>query len=280
MDQRRVEWEADPKHAKVIMEEMGIEEGSQGVRSPIQKEEKVEEGDEEELNKEEASRYRRISARANYLAADRPDIQFAVKEICRGMTRPTKGHMKKLKRLARYLKEVPRMVVMLNEVDEDKMMVVEAYSDSDWAGCKGTRKSTSGGMIVMGGGLMKSWAKNQSVIALSSAEAEYYGMLKVVGEAIGFRSMAEDLGWKVRVRVWTDSSAALGIARRLGAGRVKHLQIAMLWLQERVQRGEVEARKVKGEENPADVGTKRKMIEEMEELLKRVDVWRRTTNIM
>ncbi len=87
-----VEWEADPKHAKIIMEEMGIEEESKGVRSPISREGKVEEGDEEELTREEASRYRRVSARANYLSADRPDIQYAVKEICRGMAKPTIKH--------------------------------------------------------------------------------------------------------------------------------------------------------------------------------------------
>ncbi len=121
---------------------------------------------------------------------------------------------------------------------------------------------------------MKSWAKTQSVVALSSGEAEYYGMLKVVGEALGFQSMAEDLGWKVEVRVWSDSSAALGVARRVGAGRIKHMQIAMLWLQERVQKGEVEVRKIKGGEHPADVGMKPKMIEDMEALLKKVGVKR------
>ena len=80
---------------------------------------------------EERSWFRRIAARANYLAADRPDIQFAVKEICQGMARPTRRHWEKMNTLARYLKSVPKMVISLNEVEEEKMKVKEGYSDSD-----------------------------------------------------------------------------------------------------------------------------------------------------
>ena len=57
------------------------------------------------LGPEEATNYRSIAARANYLAADRPDIMYSVKELCRRMDRPTKMHWHKLKRLWRYLSE-------------------------------------------------------------------------------------------------------------------------------------------------------------------------------
>ena len=62
------------------------------------------------LGPAQAREYRTLAARANYLALDRPDIQFAVKESCRGMAAPVVGDRRKLKRLARYLLEVPRLV--------------------------------------------------------------------------------------------------------------------------------------------------------------------------
>ena len=69
------------------------------------------EENEVELGPEEVTNYRSIAARANYLSADRPDIMYAVKELCRGMAKPPKGHWLKLKRLGRYLIESGRTVM-------------------------------------------------------------------------------------------------------------------------------------------------------------------------
>ena len=68
------------------------------------------EDEDEKLPEKSAREYRALAARANYLAADRLDIQYAVKEICRGMANPTVGDKRKLKRLGRYLKGQPRLV--------------------------------------------------------------------------------------------------------------------------------------------------------------------------
>ena len=95
-----IEYEADPKHAQLVIEEMGLSADSRSVDSPIEKDAPSEEG-ECKLEKEPASKFRRVAARLNYLATDRPDIQFAVKEICRGMAAPVERHAKMLKRMAR-----------------------------------------------------------------------------------------------------------------------------------------------------------------------------------
>ena len=64
--------------------------GANGVTTPGENEPRRKEGEnEEELDPSEATRYRGIAARANYHSADRPDIMYAVKELCRGMARPT-----------------------------------------------------------------------------------------------------------------------------------------------------------------------------------------------
>ena len=105
--------------------------------------------------------------------------------------------------------------------------------------------------------LIKSWASTQTVIAMSSGEGEYYGVVKGACEAIGVGSMLQDLtGRRSHVRVKTDSSAARGIAMRPGVGKVRHLEVRTLWLQDQVDRVLVQIAKIAGETNPADVCTK------------------------
>ena len=114
-----------------------------------------EEENEAEIGPEEATTYRSIAARANYLSADRPDIMYAVKELCRGMAKPTRVHWLKLKRLGRYLIESGRTVVRYDWQGHEHEVI--GYFDSDWAGCRETRKSTSGGAIMIGGHFIKGW---------------------------------------------------------------------------------------------------------------------------
>ena len=76
------EVEADQRHADLIIKELDLEQ-AHGVTIPGGKEPRRKEGEnDEELNPEEAIRYRGITARAKYLAADRPDIMYSVKELC------------------------------------------------------------------------------------------------------------------------------------------------------------------------------------------------------
>ena len=85
---------------------------------------------EEELSPEQATRYRGIVARASYLAADRPDIMYATKELCRGMARPTTVMWHRPKRLVRYL--VGSSFTVLAYDWQDHEPEVTGYSDSDW----------------------------------------------------------------------------------------------------------------------------------------------------
>ena len=68
--------------------------------------------------------------------------------------------------------------------------------------------------------------------------------------------MAEDLGVKVRIRVHSDSSAAIGISRRRGLGKIRHLSVGDLWIQERLRNRDFDSEKVLGSENPSDILTK------------------------
>ena len=100
-----------------------------------------------------------MAARANYLAADRPDVQYAVKEVCRRMAKPAKSDWQKLVRLARYLKGAPRLVWEYRWQLGGDGIPPSGYSDSDWAGDGRTGKSTSGGVVMRGLHLIKSWSR-------------------------------------------------------------------------------------------------------------------------
>ena len=58
------------------------------------------------------------------------------------------------------------------------------------------------------------------------------------------------------LRVWTDSSAAIGICSRQGLGKLRHLETHLLWVQQAVRSKRIDLRKILGEENPADLYTK------------------------
>ncbi len=109
---------------------------------------------------------------------------------------------------------------------------------------------------MVGRHLIKSWSSTQTSISLSSGEAEYYGVVRASGVALGYQSLLRDLGVCLRVRVWTDSSATIGICGRQGLGKLRHIDTQCLWVQQRVRDGSIELRKVKGEVNPADLFTK------------------------
>ncbi len=205
------------------------------------------------LGRDKETPFRAVAARANYLAADRPECQYAAKAICRWMAAPTECSRAALKRLGRFVEEHRRVVFRF---PWQAVSHVDVYSDTDWAGCPRTRKSTSGGCLVLGRHLVKSWSSTQDTVALSSGEAEYYGVAKGSGVGLGYQALLADLGVVLPLRVWTDSTASMGICHRQGLGKLRHIDVRTLWLQQKVRRGEVELRKIKGTENPADLLTK------------------------
>ncbi len=158
-----------------------------------------------------------------------------------------------MKRLGRYLAQQPRLVF---KYPWQTVTYVDCYGDTDWSGCPRTRKSTSGGCLMLGKHLLKSWSSTQGPVSLSSGEAEFYGVVKASSAALGYQALLTDLGFPLQVRVWTDSSATIGICSRRGLGKLRHVDTQCLWIQQKVRENEFELRKVRGDMNPADLCTK------------------------
>ena len=120
---------------------------------------------------------------------------------------------------------------------------------------------------MMGSRLIKSWSWTQDFVTLSSAEAEFVVSSKFAMEMRGIRSMACE--WcmvdnSAASKLFVDVSAAFSIAKRQGVGKMRHINVKTLWLQERDVQLELEYVKVKGEENPAD-GLTKHVKQELEE---------------
>ena len=109
---------------------------------------------------------------------------------------------------------------------------------------------------MLGTHTLKTWSTTQATMAMSSAEAEYYALIEGAVRSLGLQSMLRELGLNKDIKLRTDSSAAEGFSSQRGLGRMRHLEVKELWLQEAVCRGRLHLCKVKGDENPADLFTK------------------------
>ena len=128
--------------------------------------------------------------------------------------------------------------------------------DTDFAGCITTRRSTAGGPSQRGMHLIKHWSNTQTTVCLSSAEAELGGICKGASTSLGLKAVAEDLGFTWEILILTDATAAIGICRRRGLGKVRHLATADLWVQDRLRSKDFRLEKMAGAENAADILTK------------------------
>ena len=278
-----VSCEADTKHAQTIIKETGAEKKS-AVSTPMVKEstegEKEKKRDIEEkrragrigaktevkgtgkMSPEDATRYRGLVATCNYLAQDRGDLLYAAKELSRKMADPEQEDWAKLERVGRYLKDRPRVKIWFKYQEEPGSLCTR--SDTDWAGCRRTRRSTTGGYVSHGGHLLKMWCKTQAIVALSSAEAELYGLVRASAETLGAMSLYKDFGKEVGGNVLGDASAALAIVNRQGIGKIRHLDTSYLWIQEKAANKQLAYQKISGKKNGADLLTKPLSWEEIE----------------
>eukprot|EP00435_Cladocopium_sp_Y103_P056491 s740_g19.t1 len=154
---------------------------------------------------------------------------------------------------------------MIPELTGNAQFTLEAYSDSSWADCKTTRKSTSSGVICLNGALVMSVCRTQASVALSSCEAELYAANGLMVESIYLFRLCKflcgdesDVGSDmVQQRLFTDSSSALALVRRTGTGRLKHIQIKQFFLQSLLRTGVFSIFKINTKLNPGDLSTKR-----------------------
>ncbi|XP_026458745.1 uncharacterized protein LOC113359302 [Papaver somniferum] len=117
---------------------------------------------------EDPTLYRSLAGALQYLTFTRPDISYAVQQVCLFMHDPWEPHMQALKRILRYLQGTLDHGLFLYATT---LTGLTAYSDADWAGCPDSRRSTSGYCIFLGDNLVSWSSKRQATVSRSSAEA-------------------------------------------------------------------------------------------------------------
>ena len=123
--------------------------------------------------------YRSIAGALQYITLTRPEISYAVQQICLHMHDPRDSHFNLIKRILRYLKGTLDLGLTLHSSSSHQLV---AYLDADWAGCPDTRRSTSGFCVFLGDNLISWSSRRQPTVSRSSAEAEYRAVAAVVAE--------------------------------------------------------------------------------------------------
>ncbi|XP_026383744.1 uncharacterized protein LOC113279258 [Papaver somniferum] len=133
------------------------------------------------LSDEDATLYGSLVGGLQYLTLTRPDLCFAVNYVCQFMHIPTSLQFQLVKRILRYVKGTVSSGVTLSAGPCD---ILKAFSDSDWARCPDTLKSTSGYCIFLGNSLISWNSKKQPTISRSSVEAEYKSLVVTSAEML------------------------------------------------------------------------------------------------
>ena len=131
-------------------------------------------------DKEASDRYRANTMRAQNLSSDRPEVQVECRDVARKMQQPSNLDEMGLKMLARFLELRPRLVWLFKW--QKRVTRTESWCHTDHAGCIRTRKSVSGCALMLDGSTVSTYCKGQAVIALSSGEAECYGLVSATSQ--------------------------------------------------------------------------------------------------
>ncbi|CAK0837788.1 unnamed protein product [Prorocentrum cordatum] len=219
---RVISLEPAPRHVDLLGGLVGFDGQSKFVTTPAGK--RLEDmRDEEPLGRGQATVFRSARMRLAYLAADVPVYGFSANRLARFMAKPT-----------------------------DQPGRIDVYTDSDWAQSRSYERVLV--VTMHGAHCLRVQAATQTAPALSSGVAEFVAQVKGGSTAIGMRSMIRDSA--VSLDLHTDSTASKGIASGVGLGTVRRLDTGLLWLQHHVNRKDLRVKKVRKDENLANIGTK------------------------
>ena len=156
--------------------------------------------------------------------------------MTKDMKDPRDGSMMaKLHRLARYLNGTRDHGAWLKK-EEGEIQKLIIHSDSDWANCKKNRKSCACAMFSVGNCLLYSYARSLQMLCLSCGEAEFNGGVAACSEGLFLKGLLAFVGQPVSMEVYLDSSAARGVFQQQGVGRIRHLEVKSLWVQDALRR--------------------------------------------
>ena len=191
---------------------------------------------------------------------------FVMSVVMSGMSEPKVVHRLQAVSVARSVLQHPCETWLFNYEADPKTLHV--YTDTDWAADELTRKSVSCTVERYGSHMLDCSVEKQWLVALSSEEAEFYAVVRAVATSKQTSQILEQIGMQLEVAIASDSSAALGMCTTTGSGKVRHLSIQELWIQEAYRKKEFQVLPVDTLLNWADIGTKGRTSERLTLLLR------------
>nr|GFB00651.1 putative ribonuclease H-like domain-containing protein [Tanacetum cinerariifolium] len=194
-------------------------------------------------------KYQRMVKKLIYLSHTRLDIAYAVGVVSQFMHQSQVGHMHAVLRIFRYIKGTTGHGVLFKI---NGHLNIQIFTDADWAGDKGNRRSTSGYFSLVGGNLVTWKRKKQKVISLSSAEAEFRSIAKGLAEALWIRKLVSEIGFppKESIRIMSDNKAAVQHDITI------HVEVDRHFIEEKLESRIIKLPFVKSEDQLADIPTK------------------------
>ncbi|GJY21005.1 hypothetical protein Tco_0393571 [Tanacetum coccineum] len=212
-------------------------------------------GKDEEGEEVDVHLYRSMIGCLMYLTASRPDIMFAVCLCARFQVTPKVSHMHAVKRIFRYLKHQPKLGLWY---PKDSPFHLEAFSDSDYAGDNHDRRSTSGGCQYLGRRLVSWQCKKQTIVAISSTEAEYVAAASCCAQVLWMQNQLLDYGFNfMNTEIHIDNESTICIVKNpVLHSKTKHIQIRHHFIRDCYEQRLINVVKVHTDENVADLLTK------------------------
>ena len=188
----------------------------------------------------------------------RPDLAFAVSLLSQFMSEPTVNQWSGIKRVLRYVKRTSDAALVYRK--SDKQPIIQGYVDANWAGDYSDRKSHSGYLFFLGGGLVSWKCKKQAVVARSTTEAEYLALSSAVQECLWLKQLLEDINLfniALPITIHEDNKSAIALAQNPRfSDRTKHIDVAHHFLRERIDDNTITLSHIPTREQIADVMTK------------------------
>jgi hypothetical protein len=187
----------------------------------------------------DASQFQRIVGALQYLTFTRPDIAYAVQQICLRMHDPQEPHLTAMKRILRYLQGTSDYGLLLRRSSSSDLIV---YTDANWAGCPDTHRSSSGYAVFLRDNLVSWSTKRQIVVFRSSAEAKYRAVANGVAEATWLRQVLHELQTSPSrcTLIYCDNISVVYLSTNpVQHQRTNHVEIDLHFVREKVAIGQV-----------------------------------------
>ena len=200
--------------------------------------------------------YRCLAGALQYLTFTRPDISYAVQQVCLFMHEPSVEHMAVLHRILRYVRGTIDHGLQLYK---SLISSLWSYTDADWGGCRDTRRLTSDYCVFLGDNLVSWSSERQPTASKSNVEAEYHGVANVVFETCWIRNLLLELHCLIPTAtlVYCDNVSAVYLfGNPVNHKRTKHIEMNIHFVREKFKRGDVRILHVPSHYQIADIFTK------------------------